>query len=74
MDDHSRARELLPDRLARLIDQDVEGWVEQMGRTHTDCTTGPAGKVQEFRSVDGSIVIKWCDACEWHSVEERPPS
>jgi hypothetical protein len=72
LDDHSRARELLPDRLARLIDQDVEDWVEQTGRTHNDCAPEPAGTLQKFRSVDGSIVIKWCDACEWHSVEERP--
>jgi len=74
LDDHSRAGELLPDRLARLIDQDVEGWVEQTGRTHTDCAAAPAGKLQKFRSVDGTIVIKWCDACDWHSVEEHPAS
>jgi hypothetical protein len=46
-------------------------WVEQTGRTNNDCVPEPAGKLQKFRSVEGSIVIKWCDACEWHSVEER---
>ncbi len=74
MDDHSRAGELLPDYLSGLIDKDVEGWVEPMSRNQHDCPSDPVGLVKRFRATDDSIVIRWCEECEWHSVEERPVS
>ena len=70
-DERDVARKLLPPHLSGLVGRHVEGSVDVIAHLEHDCPSDSVGEMREFESTDGSLAIRWCEACEWHKIERR---
>ena len=68
-DERNVAGNLLPAHLSELVGKQVHGSVDVIEHVGHDCPADSVGETREFSSMDGSMSIQWCEACEWHSVE-----
>ncbi len=74
LDECDLAARLLPAHFSELVGKHVHGSVDVVADIEHECEADPVGQTREFESTDGSMSIQWCEACEWHSVEERAVS
>ncbi len=71
LDERYAAGELLPAHLFELVGRHVEGSVDVIAHVGHECPSDPVAEMREFRSTDRSMLIQWCEACDWHSVRAR---